>query len=191
MFIIDNKNYSGNKFNNNRPGKNNNGDLLNDAIRFPQVRLIGPNGEQIGVCSSREAQLKANEYELDLYCVSPQAQPPVCKIVNYSKMKYEQVKKAKEAKKNQKVIEVKEIQLTPQIGTHDMDTKARAATKFLGEGNKVKVGVRFRGRQLSHVEVGQEVLDKFIESLSEVANVEKPASLDGKWLIAILAPKKK
>lgn len=189
MFIIDN-NYSGNKFN--KPGnKKDNGDLVNDAIRFPQVRLIGPNGEQIGVCSSREAQLKANEYDLDLYCVSPQAQPPVCKIVNYSKMKYEQTKKAKEAKKNQKVIEIKEIQLTPQIGSHDMETKARAATKFLEAGNKVKCGVRYRGRQLSHVEVGQEVLDKFIESLSGVSVIEKPAALDGKWLIAILAPKKK
>ena len=193
MFIIDNKgNFAGNKFNNNRPAnKNNNGDLLNDAIRFPQVRLIGPQGEQLGIVSSREAQLKANEYDLDLYCVSPQAQPPVCKIVNYSKMKYEQAKKAKEAKKNQKIIEVKEIQLTPQIGSHDMETKARAATKFLEAGNKVKCGVRYRGRQLSHVEVGQEVLDKFIASLSEIAVVEKPASLDGKWLIAILAPKKK
>lgn len=194
MFIIDNNKFAGNnnKFSNNKPAsKKDNGDLVNDAIRFPQVRLIGPNGEQIGVCSSREAQLKANEYDLDLYCVSPQAQPPVCKIVNYSKMKYEQQKKAKEAKKNQKVIEVKEIQLTPQIGSHDMETKARAATKFLEAGNKVKCGVRYRGRQLSHVEVGQEVLDKFIESLSDVAVIEKPAALDGKWLIAILAPKKK
>ena len=192
MFIIDNRgNFAGNKFNNRPASKNNNGDLLNDAIRFPQVRLIGPQGEQLGICSSREAQLKANEYDLDLYCVSPQAQPPVCKIVNYSKMKYEQTKKAKEVKKNQKIIEVKEIQLTPQIGSHDMETKARAATKFLEAGNKVKCGVRYRGRQLSHVEVGQEVLDKFIASLSEIAVVEKPASLDGKWLIAILAPKKK
>ncbi len=192
MFIIDNKgNFAGNKFNNRPANKNNNGDLLNDAIRFPQVRLIGAQGEQLGICSSREAQLKANEYDLDLYCVSPQAQPPVCKIVNYSKMKYEQTKKAKEAKKNQKVIEVKEIQLTPQIGSHDMETKARAAAKFLEAGNKVKCGVRYRGRQLSHVEVGQEVLDKFIASLSEIAVVEKPASLDGKWLIAIIAPKKK
>jgi len=187
-FIIDNK-YSGNQ---NKPGnKKDNGDLINDAIRFPQVRLIGPDGEQLGIVSSREAQLKANEYDLDLYCVSPSAQPPVCKILNYSKFKYEQQKKAKEAKKNQKIIEIKEIQLTPQIGSHDMETKARAATKFLGEGNKVKVGVRFRGRQLTHVEVGQEVLDKFIESLSEIATIEKPAALDGKWLIAILTPKKK
>ena len=191
MFIIDNNKFAGNNKFNKPASKKDNGDLVNDAIRFPQVRLIGPNGEQIGVCSSREAQLKANEYDLDLYCVSPQAQPPVCKIVNYSKMKYEQQKKAKEAKKNQKVIEVKEIQLTPQIGSHDMETKARAATKFLEAGNKVKCGVRYRGRQLSHVEVGQEVLDKFIESLSDVAVVEKPAALDGKWLIAILAPKKK
>jgi len=186
-------NYSGkpNQFNKPANNKKDNGDLINDAIRFPQVRLIGPEGEQLGIVSSREAQLKANEYDLDLYCVSPTAQPPVCKIVNYSKLRYEQHKKAKEAKKNQKIVEIKEIQLTPQIGTHDMETKARAATKFLQEGNKVKCGVRFRGRQMSHVEVGQEVLDKFIESLSEYSVVEKPAALDGKWLIAILAPKKK
>ena len=190
MFIIDNNKFAGNnRFN--KPGnKNNNGDLVNDAIRFPQVRLIGPNGEQIGVCSSREAQLKANEYDLDLYCVSPQAQPPVCKIVNYSKMKYEQQKKAKEAKKNQKVIEVKEIQLTPQIGIHDMETKARAATKFIAEGNKIKVGVRFRGRQMTHIEVGEEALNKFIEMLGSIAVIEKKPVLDGKWLTAVIAPSK-
>ena len=188
MFIIDNKSYAGNKFN--RPAnKNNNGDLVNDAIRFPQVRLIGPQGEQLGIVSSREAQLKANEYDLDLYCVSPQAQPPVCKIVNYSKMKYEQTKKAKEAKKNQKIIEIKEIQLTPQIGQHDVDTKAKAARRFLEEGNKVKVGVRYRGRQLSHAEIGEEVMTKFIEALSDIASVEKAPFLEGKWLNAVLASK--
>ena len=192
MLIIDNKNYPGRSNQFNRPGnKKDNGDLINDAIRFPQVRLIGPQGEQLGIVSSKEAQLKANEYDLDLYCVSPTAQPPVCKIVNYSKFRYEQHKKAKEAKRNQKIIEIKEIQLTPQIGIHDMETKARAATKFLLDGNKVKVGVRFRGRQMSHIEVGQEVLDKFIELLSEYSQIEKPSSLDGRWLITILAPKKK
>ena len=160
-------------------------------MRFPQVLLIGPNGEQLGKMSSREAQLKANEYDLDLLCVAPNAQPPVCKIINYSKWRYEQQKKAKESKKNQVRIEVKEIQLTPQIGAHDLETKARAASKFLSEGNKVKVGVRYRGRQMSHIEVGQEVLDKFIATLEDVAQVEKPAQLDGRWLVAILAPKRK
>jgi len=170
---------------------NQNKDLVNELVRFPTVLLIGPNGEQLGVMSSREAQLKANEYDLDLLCVAPNAQPPVCKIINYGKYRFEQQKKAKEARKNQHVVETKEIQLTPQIGTHDMETKARAAIKFLQDGNKVKVGVRFRGRQMTHIEVGQEVMDKFIALLSEYSVVEKPSSMDGRWMIAILAPKRK
>ncbi len=141
--------------------------------------------------SSREAQLKANEYDLDLLCVAPTAQPPVCKLVNYGKYRFEQQKKAKEAKKKQRIIEVKEVQLTPQIGIHDMETKARGARKFLTEGNKVKVGVRFRGRQMTHLEVGQETLDKFIELLSDIAMIEKPSAMEGRWMIAVLAPKKK
>lgn len=128
---------------------------------------------------------------MDLLCVAPNAQPPVCKIINYSKYRFEQQKKAKEAKKNQHVIETKEIQLTPQIGGHDMETKARAASKFLAAGNKVKVGVRYRGRQMTHIEVGEEVMNKFIESLKDIAVVEKPATMDGRWLVAILAPVKK
>ena len=126
-------------------------ELINELIRFSQVRLIGPNGEQLGVMSSREAQLKANEYNLDLFCVAPTATPPVCKILNYGKYRYEQQKKAKENRKNQVKIEIKEIQLTPQIGTHDLETKARAAIKFLEQGNKIKAGVRFRGRQMTHM----------------------------------------
>lgn len=178
--------YDGHKPNNNQPK-----DLVNEYVRFPEVLLIGPHGEQLGVVSSREAQLKANEYELDLLCVAPQAKPPVCKIINYSKWRFEQQKKAKEAKKNQHVVETKEVQLTPQIGLHDMETKVRGAIKFLSEGNKVKVGVRFRGRQMAHIEVGQEVLDKFIQLLNDYAVIEKPAVLEGKWLTAILAAKKK
>ena len=165
--------------------------MVNELVRFPSVLLIGPNGEQLGVMSSREAQLKANEYDLDLLCVAPNAQPPVCKIINYGKYRFEQQKKAKEAKKNQHVIETKEVQLTPQIGAHDMETKARAAIKFLQDGNKVKVGVRFRGRQMTHIEVGQEVMDKFIDLLKDYANIEKPANMEGRWMYAILAPKKK
>ena len=165
-------------------------ELINEFVRFPSVRLIGPNGEQLGVMSSREAQLKANEYELDLVCIAPNAEPPVCKILNYGKYRFEQQKRAKEAKRNQRIIEVKEIQLTPQIGAHDMETKARAAMKFLSEGNKVKVGVRFRGRQMTHIEVGQEVMDNFIALLADVAVVEKPAAMEGKWMYAVLAPKK-
>lgn len=175
------------------PGKKptkENKDLVNELVRFPNVRLIGPNGEQLGIMSSREAQFKANQFEMDLYCVSPNAEPPVCKIINYSKFRFEQQKKAKEAKKNQHQITTKEVQLTPQIGIHDLETKANASKKFLSEGNKVKVGVRFKGRQLSHVEVGEETLNRFIALLEGFAVVEKPASLDGRWLVAILAPKK-
>ena len=173
-----------------KPSKENK-DLVNELIRFPQVRLIGPNGEQLGIMSSREAQLEANKYEMDLLCVSPNSNPPVCKIINYGKYRFEQQKKAKEAKKNQHVTETKEIQLTPQIGGHDLETKARAANGFIADGNKVKVGVRFKGRQMTHIEVGQEVMDKFISLLSEVATVEKKPSMDGKWMIAVLAPKRK
>lgn len=151
--------------------------------------MIGPQGEQIGVMSSRDANAKASDYELDLLCVAPSANPPVCKILNYGKYRFEQQKKAKESKKKQHVVEIKEIQLTPQIGQHDIDTKIKHATRFLQEGNKVKVALRFRGRQMSHIEVGQEVLDKFISSLEEYAIVEKPALLDGKLLIAVLASK--
>ena len=186
ILIIDNR-YANNK----KPGNNQNKDLVNENVRFPEVLLIGPNGEQIGTMSSREAQFKANEYDMDLLCVAPGAKPPVCKIINYSKYRFEQQKKAKEAKKNQHVVEIKEIQLTPQIGAHDMETKGRAAIKFLQDGNKVKVGVRFRGRQMTHLEVGQEVMDKFIASLSDYCTIEKPSSMDGRWMIAILAPKRK
>ena len=189
ILIADNR-YAAN--NNSSKNKNNQSkELVNENIRFPEVLLIGPNGEQLGVMSSREAQFKANDYDLDLMCVAPNAKPPVCKIINYSKYRFEQQKKAKEAKKNQHTVEVKEVQLTPQIGGHDMETKARAATKFLEAGNKVKVGVRFRGRQMTHIEVGQEVMDKFIALLSEICVVEKPANMDGRWMIAILAPKRK
>ncbi len=141
--------------------------------------------------SKHEAIRKAEEYNLDLLCVAPMAKPPVCKIINYGKYRYESQKKAKEAKKNQKVIEVKEIQLTPQIGEHDLLTKVKAATKFLEEGNKIKVGVRFKGRQLSHVEVGEAVMNRFIELTQEFANVDKKPNLDGKWLTAVLSSKVK
>ena len=166
-------------------------DLVNELIRFPSVRLIGPEGEQLGVMSAREAQLEANKLNLDLMCVAPNATPPVCKILNYGKYRYEQQKKAKENRKNQVRIEVKEIQLTPQIGLHDMETKARAAVKFLASGNKIKVGVRYRGRQMTHLEVGEETLNKFIELLGDAAQIEKPAQMEGRWLLAILAPKRK
>ena len=186
ILIIDNR-YA----NKQKPGNNQNKDLVNENVRFPEVLLIGPNGEQIGTMSSREAQFKANEYDMDLLCVAPNAKPPVCKIINYSKYRFEQQKKAKEAKKNQKQTSVKEVQLTPQIGQHDLETKAKAANKFLSQGDKVKIVLRFRGRQLTHVEVGEETMNKFIELVSEEGTIEKPAVLEGKLMTVIMGPKKK
>lgn len=138
-----------------------------------------------------QALKKAEEFNLDLVCVAPQAKPPVCKILNYGKYRYESQKKAKEAKKNQKVIEVKEIQLTPNIGEHDLQTKAKNAIKFLEDGNKLKVGVRFKGRELSHIEIGQEQLDKFFDLVKDYAVIEKKANLEGRWLTEYLASKVK
>ena len=171
-----------------RPNKQNQ-DLINERVRFPEVLLIGTNGEQLGRMSSKEAYQQAVQADLDLVCVAPNANPPVCKLLNYGKYRYEQQKKAKENRKNQHIVEVKEIQLTPQIGQHDVDTKAKAARRFLEEGNKVKVGVRYRGRQLSHAEIGEEVMEKFIASLEDVASVEKAPFMEGKWLNAVLASK--
>ena len=171
-----------NSKNQNRPKNDKfSGDLVNEKIHFKEVLVIGPDGESLGKMSRFNALNKAEEYELDLLCVAPNANPPVCKIINYGKYRFESQKKAKEAKKNQKIIEIKEIQLTPTIGEHDIQTKVKAAIRFLNDGNKIKVGVRFRGRQLSHVEVGEEVLNKFIDYVKEYSVIEKAPSLDGKW----------
>lgn len=166
-----------------------NGDIVNERIRFPEVLVIGPNGESLGKMSRFEAYKKAEEYDLDLLCVAPQGKPPVCKIINYGKYRFEAQKKVKEAKKNQKIIEIKEVQLSPQIGQHDIETKVKAAIKFLEDGNKVKVGVRFKGRQMSHPEVGDEVLNKFLEYVKDYAVIEKKPVLDGRWLTCVLSSK--
>lgn len=168
-----------------------NGDLVNEKIRFPEVLVIGPDGESLGKMSRIDAYRKAESYELDLLCVAPQANPPVCKIINYGKYRFDAQKKAKEAKKNQKIIELKEIQLTPQIGQHDIETKVKAAIKFLEDGNKVKVGVRFKGRQMAHPEVGNETLNKFLEYVTDYATIEKKPILDGRWLTCVLSSKVK
>lgn len=168
-----------------------NGDIVNEKIRFPEVLVIGPNGESLGKMKRFDAIKKAEEYELDLLCVAPQANPPVCKIVNYGKYRFEAQKKAKEVKKNQKIIEIKEIQLTPQIGQHDIETKVKAAIKFFEDGNKVKVGVRFKGRQMSHPEVGEDALNRFLECVKDYCNIEKKPVLDGKWLTCVLSSKTK
>ena len=168
-----------------------NGDLVNEKIRFPEVLVIGPDGESLGKMSRIDAYRKAESYELDLLCVAPQANPPVCKIINYGKYRFDAQKKAKEAKKNQKIIELKEIQLTPQIGQHDIETKVKAAIKFLEDGNKVKVGVRFKGRQMAHPEVGNETLNKFLEYVTDYATIEKKPVLDGRRLTCVLSSKVK
>lgn len=162
---------------------------MNERIRFNEVLLIGPKGEQLGVVSRRVALETAERYELDLLCVAPNANPPVCKILDYGKHRFEAQKKAKVAKKNQKIIQTKEVQLTPMIGEHDLLVKVKAAIRFFEDGSRVKVGVRFRGRQLAHPEVGQETIEKFIDLVKDYSAVEKAPYMEGKWLNAILASK--
>lgn len=181
--------------NNERPNnlrRNNNGDdLVNGDIRFPQVRVIGPNGDQLGIMPRARALQIAETYSLDLVCVAKEANPPVCKILNYGKYRFEMQKKLHDMKKAQKAkeISVKEIQLSPQIGIHDFDTRVRHAEKFLQAGDKVKVTMRFRGRQLSHTDVGLEVVNRFIQAVEQFANVEKQPKLEGKILYCVLASK--
>ena len=184
VLIINNSNY-----NQKLPNKNNDY-LVNENIRFPQVLVIAANGDPLGVKTRQEALAIAREAELDLLCVADKATPPVCKLVNFGKYRYEQEKKAKEIRKKQVVVEVKEIRLSPVIDKHDIETKSRHAIRFLKGGDKVKVSVRFRGRQLSHPEVGEKVLENFIEICKEFCVVEKQPVLDGKFLVAMLAPKK-
>ena len=175
------------------PKKNENEDLVNESIRFPQVRVIDPNGGSLGVMPRLRALQVAETYNRDLVCVSKDANPPVCKILNYGKYRFENQKKQKEMKKNQKAkeIDIKEIQLSPVIGQHDIDTKIKTANKFLLAGDKVKVTLRFKGRQLSHVEVGEEVMNRFIQGCIDNAVIEKEPKLDGKLLTSILASKHK
>ena len=161
----------------------------NRQIRAKEVQLIGENGEKLGVNPFEKALEIAEEKNLDLVLVSPNVNPPVCKIMNYGKYKFEQAKKEKEAKKKQKVLEVKEIRVTPNIEEHDFSFKAKNARKFLEDGNKVKITVRFRGREVNNSKAGEAVLDKFIQALEEVAVVEKSPKLEGKNMFTILAKK--
>ena len=162
---------------------------INGQIRAKEVQLIGDNGEKVGVISLREALQKAEDKNLDLVLVAPNANPPVCKIMNYGKYKFEQAKKEKEAKKKQKILEVKEIRVTPNIEEHDFEFKAKNARKFLTDGNKVKITVRFRGREVNNSKAGENVLNKFIEKLEDVATVEKKPKLEGRNMFTILAKK--
>lgn len=162
---------------------------INEQIRAKEVQLIGDKGEKIGVVSIREALEKAEEKNLDLVLVAPNANPQVCKIMNYGKYKFEQVKKEKEAKKKQKVLEVKELRVTPNIEEHDFGFKSKNARKFLEDGNKVKITVRFRGREVNNSKAGEIVLNKFIEALGDIATVEKAPKLEGRNMFTILAKK--
>ena len=151
--------------------------------------MIGANGDQLGIMSSADALALAEEKELDLVKIAPNAVPPVCKIMDYGKFRFEQLKKEKEAKKNQRVVEVKEIRMSPSIDTNDLNTKIKNAMKFLNDGNRVKVTVRFRGREMAHTSLGEVLLKQFGESCAEVANVEKGAKLEGRNMSMFLSPK--
>ena len=164
--------------------------LINEKIRAKEVRLIGEHGEQIGIMSAREAQLKAREADLDLVMVSPNAHPPVCKIIDYGKYRYELARKEKEAKKKQKIIDVKEIRFSPNIDENDLNTKLNNARKFLAKGNKVKLTLRFRGREMAHIRETRHILDDVAEKLADVATVEKPSKQEGRSVSLVLAPEK-
>ena len=163
--------------------------MINGQIRDKEVRVIGEDGEQLGIMSSREAMKLAQEAELDLVKIAPKAQPPVCKIIDYGKYRYEIQKREKEAKKKQKTIQVKEIRLSSFIEEHDVQVKAKTACKFLKDGDKVKVSLRFRGRENANTARGREVMNKFAEICSEVSVVEKRPTFEGRSLIMFLAPK--
>ena len=162
---------------------------LNEEIRDKEVRVIGSDGAQLGIMSAAAANELADEQGLDLVKISPNAVPPVCKIMDYSKFCFDQKKREKEAKKNQRVVEIKEIRMSPSIDTNDFNTKVKAALKFLGDGNRVKVSVRFRGREMAHTNIGEKLLMDFAEACSEMASMEKNPKLEGRFMGMFLAPK--
>ena len=164
--------------------------MINEQIRDREVRLIGADGEQIGVVSSREAQKIADEAGLDLVKIAPNAKPPVCKVIDYGKYRYEMARKDKEAKKKQKTVELKEIRLSPNIDTNDLNTKMNAAKKFLAKGNKVKITLRFRGREMAHMSSSKHILDDFAENLSDITVVEKAPKIEGRSIGMVLAEKR-
>lgn len=162
---------------------------INEQIRDNEVRVIDNEGGQLGIMSAREAQKLADERDLDLVKIAPMAQPPVCKIMDYGKYRFEQAKREKEARKNQHVMEIKEIRLGLNTDVADFNTKVRHATRFLQEGNKVKVSIRFRGREMGHPEIGLDIMGRFAQACSENGSVEKPAKLEGRNMLMFLAPK--
>ncbi len=164
--------------------------MINEQIRDREVRLIGENGDQLGIMSAKEAYMKAQEAGMDLVKIAPTAKPPVCKIVDYGKFKYEQARKEKDARKKQKTIEIKEVRLSPNIDTNDLNTKVGAARKFLEKGNKVKITLRFRGREMAHMSSSRHILDEFAEQLSDIAVVEKAPKVEGRSMTMFLAEKR-
>ena len=162
---------------------------LNEDIRDKEIRLIGDDGEQLGIMAPSEALRIADEKGLDLVKISPQAVPPVCKLMNYGKFRFEQSKREKEARKNQHVVEIKEIRMSPGIDVGDFNTKLKNAQKFIADGNRVKVSVRFRGREMAHTDIGRDLLDKFAAQCAETANLDKPAKLEGRMMSIFLSPK--
>ena len=163
---------------------------INEEIRDKEIRVIGADGSQLGLMSARDAQKLAAEKDLDLVKIAPQAVPPVCKIMDYGKFRFEQAKREKEARKNQRVVEIKEIRLTPNIDIGDLNTKVKNACRFLKDGDKVKVSVRFRGREVTHSSLGQDLLHRFAELCSECSTVEKQPKLEGRQMLMFLAPAK-
>ena len=162
---------------------------INEEIRDRELRIIGSDGEQLGIMSAAEALKIAEEKNLDLVKIAPQAKPPVCKIMDYGKYRFEKAKREKEARKNQRIVEIKEIRLSVNIDTHDFDTKVGHAKRFLADGNKVKVSIRFRGREMAHTNLGLEIMDRFAQACAESASVEKAAKLEGRSMLMFLVPK--
>mgnify|MGYP002515182665 CR=1 FL=1 len=162
---------------------------LNEEIRDKEVRVIGADGAQLGIMTAAAANAMAEEQELDLVKISPNAVPPVCKIMDYSKFCYDQKKREKDAKKNQKVVEIKEIRMSPSIDTNDLNTKIKAAQKFLSDGNRVKVSIRFRGREMAHTNIGEKILLDFADACAEIASMEKNPKLEGRFMAMFLTPK--
>ena len=165
--------------------------MINEQIRDREVRLVGEDGEQLGIMSAREAYMKAQEAGLDLVKIAPRAKPPVCKIVDYGKVKYEQARRDKAAKKKQHVVEIKEVRLSPNFDTNDLNTKSNAARKFITKGDKVKVTLRFRGREMAHMANGRAIMDQFAQTLADISVIEKPAKVEGRNMIMVLGEKKK
>ena len=162
---------------------------INEEIRDSEIRLIGSNGEQLGIMSAAEAQHIADEQGLDLVKISPQATPPVCKLMDYGKFRFEQGKREKEAKKNQHVVEIKEVRMSPGIDTGDFNTKLKNAQKFVADGNRVKVSVRFRGREMAHTDIGRDLLVRFAEAIAETATLDKEPKMEGRSMSIFLSPK--